>query len=164
MGKGLSHKRKGGYIRKWEVVLASPAYRDLSPPARCLLDEFQRIYRPGRNGKLSISTSNAAKLINVSQPTASKAFYELVEHGFLILVQGQLWMERKAREWRLTIEEYNGREPTDEWRQWERDKPVAVKPLHKKLRVKKHGQDCSKNEGRLLKKQGQRALKAVVSH
>ena len=112
-------QRRSGYIRRHEEMLASPAYRDLTPAARCLLEEFQRIYRPSRNGMLSISTKNAARLINVSEPTVSKAFYELVDHGFLVLNNGQLWMERKAREWRLTFEPYaNGREPSDDWLTW----------------------------------------------
>jgi len=40
MGKPLNrkYKRKGGYIQKSEEWLASPAYRDLKPIARCLLE------------------------------------------------------------------------------------------------------------------------------
>jgi len=141
MAKAKQHKRPNGYIHKWEQILSSPAYRDLKPAARCLLEEFQRIYRPGRNGKLSISTKRAAELINISEPTASKAFYELVEHGFLVLTEGHLWQERRAREWRLTFElGANNREPTDEWMDW--------KP--KKTPTQKTGAE-------LLKKQGQAA-------
>src|SRR5690606_14689390 len=102
------YKRKGCYFRKWAEWVNSPAYRDLKPPARCLLDEFQLIYRPTRNGYLSIGTRRAAELLRVTEPTASRAFYDLMEHGFIVLTKGELWMERKAREWRLTIEPYNG--------------------------------------------------------
>ena len=59
-------KRAGAYVQLHEVILASPAYRDLSPGARALLIEFLRIHRPSRNGRLSISILNAAKLLNVS--------------------------------------------------------------------------------------------------
>ena len=141
-------KRPGGYIQKHEEILASPAYRDLKPVARCLLEEFQRIYRPGRNGKLSVSTKNAASLLNVSEPTASNAFYDLVDHGFLVQTKGQLWQERLSREWRLTIvPSGNNHEPTDEWKKWPSD--------HKNSRPKKQGQNCSKKGGSLPRKQGQ---------
>lgn len=148
MVKSNAYHRQGRYVQKWEEILSSPAYRDLKPPARCLIDEFQRIYRPGRNGRLSISTRNAAKLLNVTEPTAIKAFGELVTHGFLRLSEGHLWQERKAREWWLTFEPgNNNQEPTDEWRDWQ--------PNKNNSRLKKQGQDCSKNDSNLLQKQGQ---------
>ncbi len=157
MAKSKGYHRPGGYIRRYEEMLASPAYRDLSTYGRCLLEEFQRTYRPGRNGKLSISTKHAAERINISEPTASNAFYELIDHGFIVLTKGQLWQERKAREWRLTFEPgAKNQEPTDEWMQWE--------PVQNKTRPKKQGQDCSKNRGRLLKKQGQSTNVVKLSH
>lgn len=118
--KALKYQRTGGYIRRYEELLKSPAYRDLSCPARCLLEEFQRIYRPSRNGKLSISTKDAAELLGVAESTASRAFHSLVSHGFLKLVKGELWQQRKAREYRLTFEPHEGREPTDDWAKWKK--------------------------------------------
>ena len=156
MAKSLAkqYNRKGSYIRKWAVWMESPAYRDLKPPARCLLDEFLLIYRPGRNGYLSISVRNAVKRLRVSENTAKNAYYELVEHGFLVLAKGEIYAQRKAREWRLTIEPCNGHEPTDDWRQWEPGKPVAT-IFRKKTWGQKHGQNCPKNGGKLPQKQGQ---------
>ena len=114
MPKPKNYKRSGSYVQRYEIMLASPAYRDLSPNARCLLEEFQRIYRPGRNGALSISTRNATKLLNVAEPTAMKAFDSLTTHGFLILKNHENWFQRKAREWALTFEPINGREPSED--------------------------------------------------
>jgi|GEM_PF-788929 len=148
------YKRKGSYIRKWAEWMDSPAYRDLKPPARCLLDEFQLIYRPGRNGHLSISTRRAVELLRVSENTVKNAFYELVEHGFLALSKGEVFTQRLAREWRLTIEPCNGCEPTDDWRLWEPGKPVA-RMFRKKTWGQKRGQNCLKNRGKLPQKQGQ---------
>ena len=150
------YKRKGSYIRKWAEWMESPAYRDLRPPARCLLDEFQLIYRPGRNGHLSIGTRRAAKLLCVSENTTKNAFYELVEHGFLALSKGEIFTQRMAREWRLTIEPCNNHEPTDDWRRWEHGKPVAI--IKKKRGGQKQGQNCPKNGGKLPQKQGQSAI------
>jgi len=121
-------KRAGSFIQLHEEILASPAYRDLNPVARCLLTELQRIYRPSRNGRLSISVMNAAKLIRVNKDTASKAFRSLAEHGFIVLTKGAYWQERLAREWRLTFSEFNGREPTDDWKRWRLDQPVVTLP------------------------------------
>ncbi|MCU7813413.1 MAG: hypothetical protein KZQ77_19585 [Candidatus Thiodiazotropha sp. (ex Notomyrtea botanica)] len=119
MAKSKGYRRPGGYVQKWEEILSSPAYRDLKPVARCLIEEFQRLYRPGRNGKLRISTKNAAKLLNVSEPTAIQAFKDIESHGFIKLSEGHSWTERRAREWRLTFEPgNNGQESTDEWRDW----------------------------------------------
>lgn len=110
--------RGKGFNRMCRVMFDSPAYRDLSLSARVLLDEFMHLYRPDRNGTLSISTKNAAKRLNCAEKTAMKAFPELVEHGFLALTEGHYWQQRKAREWRLTFEPCHGREPTDEWKEW----------------------------------------------
>ena len=119
MRKSKQTKRSGGYVRRFESMLSSPAYRDLRPTARCLLEEFQRVYRPGRNGHLSVTLRAAAGLIRVSEPTASNAFHELEGHGFLVLTSSHMWRERMAREWRLTFESHNGRQPTDDWKMWE---------------------------------------------
>lgn len=130
--------RSGGYMRLFHEIFESPAYRDLSTVERALLLEFQRIYLPSRNGVLSISTRNAAQRLNVSEDTACKAFYGLVSHGLLVLMEGHYWQQRKAREWRLTFEPCNNREPTDEWKFWKPDKPFSVP--RKNPRPEKRGQ------------------------
>ncbi len=152
------HRRKGGFIRRYEVMLSSPAYRDLSPVAKCLLEEFQRIYRPSRNGQLSISVKNASELLNVHKDTAGRAFYELAEHGFIVLKKGHYWTQRLAREWAITFEELNGREPTDDWKKWELGNPVvklSMKPRYKKSKSGFKGQNCPKKRESLVSNLGQ---------
>ena len=149
-------KRAGSFIQLHEEILASPAYRDLNPVARCLLTEFQRIYRPSRNGRLSISVMNAAKLIRANKDTASKAFRSLAEHGFIVLTKGAYWQERLAREWRITFEEFNGREPTDDWKQWRLDQPVVTLP--KKSRSQTRGQSRPNPRDSLSGNKGQGLL------
>ncbi len=123
--KRKSPMRKGFHVRIYEEILSSPSYRALRPTPRALLIEFQRIYRPGRNGQLSISVKNAMQLLNVSKQTAEDAFHVLEEHGFIELTQGHLWQNGQAREWKLTIEQDRiGQEPTDDWKLWEPGKPV----------------------------------------
>ncbi len=117
-------RRHSSFIMRYEEWLKSEAYRDLTPLARCLLEEFQRIYRPGRNGQLSISVKNAAILLNVSDNTARKGYRELEEHGFLAFCTASSYMAGRATEYRLTIEPYNGIEPTDDWRDWRLGNPI----------------------------------------
>jgi|SRR5690554_437499 len=121
-------KRRGYWFSIWDEWFESPAYRDLSLPARCLLLEFQHIYRPSRNGRLSISVENAMERLGCAKKTAQRAFRELAEHGFIKLKEGERWQERKAREWALTIEQLNGHEPTDDWKHWNPGHPVFTVP------------------------------------
>ena len=93
------------------------------------------------------------KLLRVSEKTAQNAFYELIEHGFIVLTKGEIYVQRKAREWRLTIEPCNEREPTDDWRQWEPGKAVAR--VYRNNGGQKRGQGYPRNGGRLPQEQGQ---------
>lgn len=129
-------------MRKWEEILGSPAYRHLKPVDRCVLEELQRVYRPNRNGQLSLSVRNAEKLVHANKDTVSRAFDTLAAHGFIELVRGEYWQEGKAREWRLTFEPCNGREPTDEWRTWEPGKIIYSTPKRNRTRSPKRGHPC----------------------
>lgn len=129
-------------------LLESDAYRYLTPIARALLIEFQIIYRPNRNGILSISTAHAAKRLNVTENTVKKPFYMLVEHGFIVLTKGHIWKEKMAREWRLTFHECHGRQPTDDWKKWNTNHPLQYTPLSKKTPTANSEADCLKNSDR----------------
>ena len=129
-----STRAKTRYIKIEADWFESPAYRDLTLTARCLLTEFLNVYRPSRNGKLSISTRNAAVRLSVTENTCIKAFRDLVEHGFLILTNHENWIQGKAREFELTVRPVNGRVQKDSWKEWEFGKPVSVLPQRKKRR------------------------------
>ncbi len=120
------------HIRLHDSLLDSAAYLDLKPPARALLIEFLRIHRPSRNGRLSISTREATDRLNVSEPTAMKAFSELAEHGFIRLTSDESWQERKAREWELTMLQVNNHEPRNDWMQWTPGANLCQLPTRKK--------------------------------
>jgi len=125
---------------KW---FESPAYRDLRPVAKCLLNEFLNIYRPTINGKLSLSTRNAAERIGVAENTVINAYHDLVEHGFLILTSHQKWMQGMAREFELTVRGIDVRAPKDSWREWKPGKPVAT--LYRKNPTSKTEVVCLRN-------------------
>lgn len=118
----------GYYFHVWGEWFDSPAYRDLSLPARCLLMEFLAIYTPTRNGRLSISVQRAMDRLGCAKQTAQEAFRELTEHGFIKLNHGEMWQERKAREWILTFEPLNNKEPSDKWQEWKPGQPIFTLP------------------------------------
>lgn len=114
-------KHEGGFIGLPRRVFESPAYRDLSLSARCLLDEMQSLHRPQRNGRIGFSITTACERLSITYKTASKAFEELQSHGFIDCMMTANSFGAKAREWRLTYEPYQGKEPTDDWINWTKD-------------------------------------------
>jgi len=103
-------------------MLRSPAYRSLDCYARCLLIELNRLYRPGKNGSLFLSTRMAAELLNASPQTAMRAFHALADRGFIKARQrGDFnWKARHATTWVLTEFEHAGSIPTKEFTRWQR--------------------------------------------
>ncbi len=123
------HTNGKAHIRKTWEMMRSPAYRDLSVHARCLLDELLLCFNGYNNGSIFIEIRQAAKLIKCSKNTISKIFYELTEHGFIKLSEGSRWQQRKAREWWITcVYQPDGREPTNDWLRWKPDQPVFSTP------------------------------------
>lgn len=121
-------RRKGRFAQIYHEVFESPAYRDCRPLARALLVELLLIFTPQRNGRLQLAAARAADLLNVDKKTVIPAFHELAEHGLIAATRGDAWQDGQARQWRLTFEQCDGREPTDEWRQWEPGKSVFIVP------------------------------------
>lgn len=120
------YKRAGYYFQVHSEWFESPAYRSLSLTARCLLNEFLNVYRPGRNGHLVLSVETACERLKISEGTAREAFHDLMERGFIILSEDANHLNGRAREFRLTIlPTNNGREPTDDWRRWSPDAPLV---------------------------------------
>lgn len=118
--------RNESYIMICGKMFLSDAYRDLSPASRSLLNEFLMIYRPDRNGYLSISSRNASKLLNIGQDAVTSAFRSLEAHGFIQLTMNDVYSQRLAREWRLTFREAYGKNPTHDWRKWDKENPYPV--------------------------------------
>lgn len=115
--KHLQHYYKRGqsfpiYYDVWD----SKAFRNLTPKARCLLFELQKAEFPNRNGFVGMSEKRAAKLLGCVENTASKAFEELQEQGFIELCLDGDYTQGKASEWRITYIQHQGREPTNEWK------------------------------------------------
>jgi hypothetical protein len=110
-------------------LMKNPAWLSLSGNAVKLLLHLMMLSK-GNNGwghrveggELFLSEREAAKAISVARNTASRAFEELIDRGFLRPVQtGHFHVKiRTATTWRLTFQPYpkNHQGPTNEWRQW----------------------------------------------
>ena len=105
-------RSKGGdpYIRHFRWQLSCPAWKALSMTARCLEMELKAIYNGSNNGELFLSVREAANRLGIAHNTASKAFKELEEKGFIIAKQKGHFKQkvRHASSWILTEFECNG--------------------------------------------------------
>ena len=97
-------------------VVRSSAFQLLKPTAKCLLVWLNDLYIPGSRECIAGSVKQVATWIGCNKDTAGKAFRQLESAGFIQLVEHHNWQQRRARVWRLTFRKFNGREPTDEWK------------------------------------------------
>jgi len=77
------------------------------------------------NGKLSLSMDEGARLLGLGKSTIARAFSELAEKGFLVLVKKGRWYGRLAHEWATTDRPLNGCIPTNAWKYWTSKKAGA---------------------------------------
>jgi hypothetical protein len=108
----------GQFIQFSQELRDSEAYRSLKPGARCLLIELMMLVWPDRNGKIGMSHAKASLLIGCSKKTAGKYFEMLLSRGFIKVEKGELWQERLAREYSLTMATRQGRQPSHEYLSW----------------------------------------------
>ncbi len=111
------YKQPGGVLGFPRQVLRSPAYRDLPLAARCLMLELQNVWQPSEP-EVHFSVRRAAVTLGISMSTASRAFIQLIEHGFIRNVGASNWIEGQARTYVLTWLPNNGREPSNDWQNW----------------------------------------------
>jgi hypothetical protein len=88
-------------------TIESPAWRAMSPAARCIYIALRRRYSQNfrNNGKLYLSTRRAAEEVGISKSRAALAFQEIEHYGFgVVMVGAHLGVEGKGKapHWRLT--------------------------------------------------------------
>lgn len=134
MGRARGHKpnqkgRNDGpldrFARLPHSLIFSPAYRALTPNARALLTELTSMDVGDNNGSLWMSVRDAAARMGLSsKDTASKAFEDLEQAGFIRLTKEAHFSIKaaetsRARCWRLTWLHAPGTGKTDEWKSFE---------------------------------------------
>ncbi len=78
---------RGRFVQLDEYMQKSPAWATMKPGPRALYIELKRRYNGRNNGKIFLSQRDAAKAINVHRNTVCHYFRELVERGFIRLVE-----------------------------------------------------------------------------
>ena len=119
--KFRKHYRYGRFVQAFYEIWQSDARRDLTTKARCLIVELQLLEFPKKNGQIGLSEVKAAELLGCSPNTASKAFQELIDHGFIERCYDGDYTKGKASEWRITFLRCGNREATNDWKYWKRD-------------------------------------------
>ena len=112
----VNHCRDGGYSPAYHDVARSIQFLSLKPVSKCLILKFNNAYIPVSRENISVSVVNAAKWIGCNKDTAAKAFKELESARFTTLIEHHIWQRFKARGYRLTWRQFEGREPTDDWK------------------------------------------------
>lgn len=103
---------------KW--FLDTPAWRSLSPQARCIYLEIAQRYNGSNNGEISLSVRESARLVHIAKDTASKAFHELEQKGFIRRhVCGSFnWKLKHATTWILTEHTFQEQPATKDFARW----------------------------------------------
>lgn len=141
MGKvNAKGRSKAAFVMILHGMMNTPAWQDLSGNSVKLLLHLVKLSQGnngwghgGEGGELFLAEREAARAIGVSRNTASRAFAELVEHGFLRVVSaGHFQVKvKRATTWRLTFQPYPRRHqgPTNEYRQWQPEQKSRAQNL-----------------------------------
>ena len=145
--KGRS-KQRDRFVKLDEWLQATDAWQALRPTPRALYVELVRRFNSLNNGEISMSVREAAALLHIAKDTASKAFRELDEKGFIRRnVCGSFnWKLRHATTWILTAYDFGEESATKEFARWRPEKtkpgpkqttdcPNSRTPTHKSKRI-----------------------------
>jgi hypothetical protein len=107
---------RGGVVVLGLRMITSPAYQKLTPYAKQLMVLLQIHWS---NDKIvDYGIREAASKIPCSDKTASKAFRELQDRGFITCMNESFFSSRtqsKARGWRLEWLPFNSNPPANTW-------------------------------------------------
>lgn len=124
--RGRRHDKTGRsqgvarFLKLEHWMLKTPAWRALSPAPRALYVELAQRYNGSNNGEISMSVREAADLVHIAKDTATKAFNDLEEKGFVRRNQcGSFnWKLRHATTWILTEFPVGETPATKEFARW----------------------------------------------
>jgi DNA-binding MarR family transcriptional regulator len=83
MGKKQLDARKDRYFQLHHYMMKTDAWRNLSSAARAVYLQIGFRYDGSNNGKIAYSVRDAAGECNLDKGTASRAFKELFDRGFI---------------------------------------------------------------------------------
>ncbi len=131
--RGRRHDNKGRsvgvarFVKLDHWFLKTPAWQSLPPAPRALYVALAERYNGYNNGEISMSVREAAGLLHVAKDTATKAFRELENKGFIKCKKcGSFnYTLRHASTWTLTEHPLPGEFATKEFASW---RPVNLEP------------------------------------
>jgi len=115
----LPFDTRGGVLVTPLRLIKSPIYQNLIPQAKVLMTEMQVHWRNDR--LVDYGIREAAEKIPCSEKTASKAFNQLQERGFITCMEQSFFSSRtqsKSRGWRIEWLPFNDRPPANTWENW----------------------------------------------
>lgn len=121
------------HVRLYYWFLATPAWTDLDPVARCAYIELARKYRGegSNNGRIAASVRALSANLHVSMATASRALRKLEDHGFIVITTKGAFSRkvRHATEYRLTEFpcDITREIPTKDFARWRKNTVPVVK-------------------------------------
>jgi hypothetical protein len=123
--KKARRKRGAPFVSLPHWLLKSPAWGSLSTQARAIYIEIMVLFNGGNNGRIALSTRDAAIRCNIKRNTAMRAIDELTEKGFIECTRGSSFTaKRLSREWRSTALPCNltGQLPSKAFMRWGAEK------------------------------------------
>ncbi len=117
--------RNGGrFVALPYNMLESAAWSDLSPAAALIFIELKRRYNGSNNAEISLSCREAAIAGKCGKGTASQKLEELVKVGFIKPSSKGHFHNRHATTWILTCEATAKTAPSNEWKNYSKNKTL----------------------------------------
>mgnify|MGYP001544835352 CR=1 FL=1 len=113
--RGRTKYPDGRYIVLLFSMMQSEQYRALSGPALKVLHELTTRFNGLNNGDLSLGLEQAATLLRIGKATASKAFKELEDSGFVRRNVTGSWIKGHATTYWITFVQNKGEARTNDW-------------------------------------------------
>lgn len=109
-----------GFVAIPHDLIRSKAFRSLSGNACAIFLQMADVWSE-KNPDIAFGARHAAKLLGIHPDTAKKALLELQEKGFIVKTVECNYYQKRAREYRLTYREYNGKQPTNDYLAWTKE-------------------------------------------
>lgn len=114
----------GRFVRLPHQILQSEAYRSLDVTARALLTEIVMLDNGKNNGSLWLSVADGKDRLGIADARpVMRAFNDLTDRGLTSMTKEAHFTVKasetsRARCWRITWQPWDGKPPTNEWREY----------------------------------------------
>lgn len=149
----------GQYLPISYKMAQTQAFRSLKGTTVKVWIELRIRYNGHNNGLVSLSLREAASLLGMSQSTAQRALTELEEKGFIKRRTRGSWYGRKAAEFILTDQAYNGHLATKDWERW---RPKNKPSVSRRTANRRSGSSAYRESELLVRQSSRRSNFKVI--